>query len=76
MVCGKHRVTWPVGYGLFSSGHEETREDWERNAALIASYEVVKPMYCQCPDCVGRREEVRAEREAGLQTADVGEIPF
>ena len=83
MVCGKHQVTWPVGSGLFSSWFEETQEDWERNAALIASYKRVEPMYCQCADCVARRKEVRAEREAaqagweaGLRTVEMDEIPF
>lgn len=44
-VCDKHKVAWCIGSNLFSSWQDETKEDWERNAAKLDSYEEVKPVY-------------------------------
>ncbi len=42
-VCHKHKTRWCVGFGLFSSWMDETREQHEENAELLVTYEDVDP---------------------------------
>lgn len=42
-VCDRDKVKWYVGYNLFSSWQEETKEDWDRNAAKLEGYRQVRP---------------------------------
>lgn len=44
-LCDKHRVCWNIGYNLFSSWQEETKEDWERNRQKLKDYRVVEPWH-------------------------------
>ena len=36
-ICEKHKTAWRVGSNLFSSWRSQTQEDWDDNAALLAS---------------------------------------
>ena len=56
-VCDTHKTTWPIGANLFSSWHDETEADWERNEARLAGYSVVKPIHYE------QTEEERSEAE-------------
>jgi hypothetical protein len=44
-ICEDHKVKWSIGANLFSSWHDETEEDWKRNASLIADFKEVEPVY-------------------------------
>jgi hypothetical protein len=41
-VCHEHRVFWYVGSNLFSSYETETRQQWDRNAAVLGGYREVE----------------------------------
>jgi hypothetical protein len=42
--CDEHKVKWLIG-SLFSSCRFETEEDWARNEARYADYEIIDPLY-------------------------------
>jgi hypothetical protein len=44
-VCHKHKKKWCIGFNLFSSWQEESKEDWERNAKLISDYEGIEEFH-------------------------------
>ncbi|MBW3600188.1 MAG: hypothetical protein KY475_23310 [Planctomycetes bacterium] len=70
--CGKHKLCWWGGYGLFSSWAHETPEDWERNEKMLSEMLVVKPAWFP--------PEVVQERNANAATlaavTDGDNIPF
>jgi hypothetical protein len=43
-VCDKHATCWPVGSNLFSSWLDDTEEEQQAAAALIAGYRIVEPV--------------------------------
>ena len=44
-MCDEHLCWWPIGAGLFSPDEHDTEEQWERNRALLANRQEVKPVY-------------------------------
>jgi hypothetical protein len=58
--CDEHRVSWMVGFNLFSSWRHETEDDWRRNRELLKGYKTVEPYHTpetrernkQCQDVV------------------------
>ena len=44
-ICHEHRTRWLAGENLISTWRMESEADWLRNAALIAGYRVVEPVY-------------------------------
>ena len=38
-ICGKHRIKWHVGENLFCGWRNETPDQWEANAKVLASYQ-------------------------------------
>ncbi|MSR59448.1 MAG: hypothetical protein EXS05_17695 [Planctomycetaceae bacterium] len=44
-VCERDKVRWWAGSNLFSSWHDETEADWERNFETIKDFEDAKPYY-------------------------------
>lgn len=44
MICGRCKTKWRIGSNLFSSWHDETEADWERNRALLATFREVEPL--------------------------------
>jgi hypothetical protein len=40
--CQRHKVKWRIGANLFSSWKEETEEEWQRNAEMLASFDELK----------------------------------
>ena len=43
VVCHRHKTKWCIGYNLFSGWLYQTEKDWERNRALLATYQLVEP---------------------------------
>ena len=41
MYCEPHRVTWHVGYNLFSGWQHETEAQWQKNARFLSSFRVL-----------------------------------
>ena len=60
MTCDEHRTTWPIGANLFSSWHDETEADWQRNEAKLKTYRVVDPIYPE-PTEAEKREQAKFE---------------
>jgi hypothetical protein len=44
-ACSFHSVKWRVGENLFSGWRDECPEIWDRNAAELAEYREVTPVY-------------------------------
>jgi hypothetical protein len=42
--CDRHKTKWCAGYNLFSGWRDETEEEWQRNADMLAGYETVEPI--------------------------------
>jgi len=64
-VCHAHKTRWCVGGNLFSFWRDETKDIWERNAALLETYTEVESLHnpisrsgqdacCRC----GARDEI------------------
>ena len=71
-VCDTHKTTWCIGSNLFSSWHDETEADWQRNEKLLASYSIVKPVYPE-PTAEERRQMEKEEaRIAEYRRIDKG----
>lgn len=45
VVCHLHRTKWNVGYNLHCEWRDENESIWERNAAILATYQEVKPFH-------------------------------
>lgn len=43
--CETHETAWAAGSNLFSSWHDETKADWQRNEERLATYSTVEPIY-------------------------------
>ncbi len=43
--CETHKTAWAAGSNLFSSWHDETEADWQRNEERLATYREVEPIY-------------------------------
>ena len=65
-VCDEHRTTWPIGANLFSSWHDETETDWQRNEAKLKTYRVVNPIF---PEPTETEKREQAEFEATIERA-------
>lgn len=44
-VCHAHRTCWHIGSNLFSGWREQNEVEWQRNAALLATYRTVAPVW-------------------------------
>lgn len=44
-ICLEHRLCWQAGENLFSTWRHESPEDWERNAVILRTCQVVEPAY-------------------------------
>lgn len=42
-LCRQHKQAWWFGSNIFSSWHDESPDDWRRNAAELAGYEGFRP---------------------------------
>ncbi|MBZ5496654.1 MAG: hypothetical protein LAP85_09640 [Acidobacteriia bacterium] len=54
-VCHKHKAKWYRGSNLLSGWQQETEEDWQKNAVLLAGYREVEPIF---PPRAGESVEV------------------
>src|SRR5262245_22452625 len=43
--CDAHQTCWCIGSNLFSSWHDETKDQWEKNAKKLHGYQIVEPFY-------------------------------
>lgn len=43
--CERHKLRWIIGVNLFSSWHDETENDWQRNLAILDTAEDVRPYF-------------------------------
>ncbi len=41
VVCHAHQKAWWIGSNLFSAWREGTQKQWERNRALLATYQEI-----------------------------------
>ena len=41
-ICTDCEVNWPIGTNLMPSWQDESEDDWNRNAKLLASYSAVE----------------------------------
>jgi hypothetical protein len=41
VTCERCRVGWYVGYNLFSTWKQETKEDWERNGEYLSGFKLI-----------------------------------
>jgi hypothetical protein len=46
-VCHKHSCFWPIGANLFHGWMLEDEDAWRSNAALLANYNEIKPVYSE-----------------------------
>lgn len=42
--CSTHGLKWAIGSNLFSSWHNETEDDWRRNAEMLALFTEVEKL--------------------------------
>ena len=71
-ACHRHKVMWLLGSNLFSSWRDETEEQWQANAEMLASYEVINPIMPEPTEEERKEMETHRKQNAEARRIDKG----